>query len=31
MTEVLVPSSQVRTDSNLRVLTHVLYGLHTLS
>ena len=31
MNEVVVPGSQARTDDGLRLLTHILYGLHTLS
>jgi uncharacterized membrane protein len=31
MNEVVVPGAQADKDSSLRLLTHVLYGLHTLS
>ena len=31
MNDVAVPGSTARSDDGLRTLTHVLYGLHTLS
>jgi uncharacterized membrane protein len=31
MNDVVIPGSTARSDDGLRTLTHVLYGLHTLS
>ena len=31
MSEVVIPGSQARPDESLRMVTHVMYGLHTLS
>ena len=31
MNQIVIPGAQPRTDDSLRVLTHVLYGLHTAS
>ena len=31
MTDVVIPGSQARSQGDLRTLTHILYGLHTLS
>jgi uncharacterized membrane protein len=31
MTGVVIPNEQARPDDGLRLMTHILYGLHTLS
>jgi uncharacterized membrane protein len=31
MTEVVIPNSQTRPHEGLRLMTHILYGLHLLS
>ena len=31
MTEVVIPDSSARADGDLRMVTHVMYGLHTAS